>query len=41
MQYWGLSDPGCVREQNQDAFVMEKLDRHTLVCVVCDGMGGA
>ncbi len=41
MQYWGLSDPGCVREQNQDAFHMEKLDRHTLLCVVCDGMGGA
>ncbi len=41
MQYWGLSDPGCIREQNQDAFLMEKLDRHTLLCVVCDGMGGA
>ena len=41
MQFWGLSDPGCVREQNQDAYVMEKLDRHTLLCVVCDGMGGA
>ena len=41
MQYWGLTDPGCVRTQNQDAYQMEQLDRHTLLCVVCDGMGGA
>ena len=41
MQYWGLTDPGCVREQNQDAFMMEQLDKHTLLCVICDGMGGA
>ena len=41
MQYWGITDPGCARTQNQDAFQMEKLDRNTLLCVVCDGMGGA
>lgn len=41
MQYWGLTDPGCVRTQNQDAYIMERLDRNTLLCVVCDGMGGA
>ena len=41
MQYWGLTDPGCVRTQNQDAFAMEQLDRNTALCVVCDGMGGA
>lgn len=41
MQYWGLTDPGCVRPQNQDAYHMEQLDRNTLLCVVCDGMGGA
>ncbi len=41
MQSWGLTDPGCVRKQNQDAFRMEQLDRSTLLCVVCDGMGGA
>ena len=41
MKYWGLTDPGCARSQNQDAFVMEELDKHTLLCVVCDGMGGA
>lgn len=41
MQYWGLTDPGCVREQNQDALHMEQLDRNTLLCIICDGMGGA
>ena len=41
MQYWGLTDPGVVRSQNQDAFQMEVLDKNTLLCVVCDGMGGA
>ena len=41
MQYWGLTDPGCVRTQNQDAFQMEQLDKNSLLCVVCDGMGGA
>ena len=41
MQCWGLSDPGCVRAQNQDSYQIERLDRNTLLCVVCDGMGGA
>lgn len=41
MQYWGLTDPGCTRSQNQDAYQMEMLDKHTLLCVICDGMGGA
>ena len=41
MQSWGLTDPGCVRKQNQDAYKMVQLDRSTLLCVVCDGMGGA
>ena len=41
MQSWGLTDPGCVRKQNQDAYRIEQLDRDTLLCVVCDGMGGA
>ncbi len=41
MQFWGLTDPGCVRSQNQDAYQMEQLDKNTLLCVVCDGMGGA
>ena len=41
MQSWGLTDIGCTRAQNQDAYLIEKLDKHTLLCVVCDGMGGA
>lgn len=41
MQCWGLTDPGCVRPQNQDVYQIEKLDGSTMLCVVCDGMGGA
>lgn len=41
MQYWSITDLGCVRSQNQDMYQIEKLDKHTLLCVVCDGMGGA
>ena len=41
MHSWGLSDPGCVRTQNQDSYQIEELDRNTKLCVVCDGMGGA
>ena len=41
MQSWGLTDPGCVRKQNQDAYRIEQLGPDTLLCVVCDGMGGA
>jgi protein phosphatase len=41
MEYWGLSDIGKVRAQNQDVFRIEQLDRHTVLAAVCDGMGGA
>ena len=41
MQYWGITDPGCVRTQNQDTYLIEKLDRDSVLCIVCDGMGGA
>lgn len=41
MQCWGLSDQGCVRKQNQDAYRIEQLDKNSVLCVVCDGMGGA
>ena len=41
MEAWGLSDPGNVRQQNQDAFRIETFDRRSMLCVVCDGMGGA
>ena len=40
MQYWAITDPGCVRTQNQDAYITEELDG-ALLCAVCDGMGGA
>ena len=41
MEVWGLTDPGLVREQNQDYYLLQKLGSHDLVAVVCDGMGGA
>jgi protein phosphatase len=41
MQCWGITDPGCVREQNQDTFQIEYLDQNAVLCIVCDGMGGA
>ena len=41
MHYWGITDPGCTRPQNQDTYLVEALDKHNLLCVVCDGMGGA
>lgn len=41
MQCWGLSDPGCVRSQNQDVYEIVQLDRNTTLGVLCDGMGGA
>jgi len=41
MKFWGLTDPGCVRSQNQDAYHIEELDRDTVLGIVCDGMGGA
>ena len=41
MQCWGLTDAGCIRPQNQDAYQIVQLDKNTLLCVVCDGMGGA
>lgn len=41
MQSWALTDPGCVRTQNQDAYQIEQFDRNTTLYVVCDGMGGA
>ena len=41
MEYWGLSETGKVRAQNQDCFRIEELDRNTVLAAVCDGMGGA
>ena len=41
MHYWAITDPGCVRSQNQDTYHVEELSRDAVLCVVCDGMGGA
>jgi len=41
MQYWGITDRGAVRSQNQDAFAFRVLDDGRILAVVCDGMGGA
>lgn len=41
MQAWGLTDPGCVRPQNQDAYRIKQYSEDCFLCVVCDGMGGA
>ena len=41
MEYWGLSETGKVRAQNQDCFRIEELDRNTVLAAVSDGMGGA
>ena len=41
MQAWGLTDPGCVRVQNQDAFQIRPFGEDSVFCAVCDGMGGA
>ena len=44
MKAWGVSDKGCVRATNQDAFlvdVMEIDDQPIALLMVCDGMGGA
>lgn len=41
MQAWGLTNPGCVRTQNQDAYKIVQYSTDCCLCVVCDGMGGA
>ena len=40
MQYYGASDQGIRRSNNQDAFSL-KIAGNLLVATVCDGMGGA
>ena len=41
MQYWGITDRGAVRLQNQDAFTIHPQSDGRVLVVVCDGMGGA
>ena len=42
MRFFGLTDKGAVRADNQDSFIIEKCggDEYT-AAVLCDGMGGA
>lgn len=35
------TEKGKVRSTNQDSFCIERIDKDTYACVVCDGMGGA
>jgi len=41
MQAWGITEPGMIRTQNQDYYMIKKLSRDQLLVIVCDGMGGA
>ncbi len=41
MKFYGNTDIGTVRSQNQDYFVNLGLDDNAVLSVVCDGMGGA
>lgn len=45
MEYWGVTDRGCVRPENQDSFAVKRLQDanggELIAAVVCDGMGGA
>ena len=44
MKAWGVSDKGCVRATNQDAFLVDVMaldNQEIALLIVCDGMGGA
>ncbi len=41
MQTWAITDPGNIREQNQDAYAVVSFGRERTLLIVCDGMGGA
>ena len=41
MQIWGLTDPGNIRSQNQDAYNIVEFGHDRALMIVCDGMGGA
>jgi protein phosphatase len=41
MEFWGITDIGLVRKDNQDAYAAcQHEDSGHTICVVCDGMGG-
>ncbi len=41
MKSYGLTDVGRTRATNQDSFRIDKLSDSSVLCTVCDGMGGA
>lgn len=41
MNFYGLTDVGKVRKNNQDSFKICKIKNGAVLAVVCDGMGGA
>ena len=41
MLFFGKSDIGKTRETNQDAFFTKQICDNAVLCMVCDGMGGA
>ena len=41
MKSFGITDRGKVRRDNQDSFLIERIDeKDCLIAVLCDGMGG-
>ncbi|MBQ2766416.1 MAG: Stp1/IreP family PP2C-type Ser/Thr phosphatase [Clostridia bacterium] len=41
MNFFGKSDMGMMRTENQDSYVIRPVCKNATLCVVCDGMGGA
>lgn len=42
MKFFGLTDKGMVRKDNQDSFIIERCEaKDCIVMALCDGMGGA
>ncbi len=41
MTFYGKSDVGAVRQNNQDSFSIIEMSDSVKLCIVCDGMGGA
>lgn len=41
MKFFGVTDKGIVRQDNQDAFAIKRIDKKDCtIAVICDGMGG-
>ena len=42
MKIFGITDKGAVRKDNQDSFIIKKVDaKNCTIAALCDGMGGA